>query len=336
MDIYHTLTSLYLHKLEIRFCPQGLVNTPYWVGAVWRNRFLHAAHEVITAEGDTLYDRLNTCPLVETHPYFKLLAGGFPKGFFFDCSSLPFSKGETRLEAGRLYTVTLTLIGKCARLHAYFVEALLNMCNDGLGHPVVPLSLIDITEVGGSLIFSEREGVVYPLRNPLRLDTSVEPPQGDIQLVIKLITPVSLMNPNRADSSGQGYQNKLNNFPSFYQFMRSALHRLLTLHLLYTDNDRTDTPQEMTEEIETYIQASARALLQQVELRHVSRYSTPRVGKNNVYALYGYIGFLSFSQVPACYEPLLQLCSLLGVGNDINYGLGMFRLSSRLLRSISD
>lgn len=327
MDIYQLITSLHLHRLEVRFTPQGIIEMPSWIGAVLRNRFLYAAHEVNMPEGKTLYDWINTFPYTKEHPYYKLLSGGFPKGFFFDCSTLPWHPSGFRLDPDHVYTFTLTLIGRCAEKYLYFIESLLKMCAGGMGHPMVPLTLIDITELGGTTIYNGEEQLVYPLTNPLHLDASIPPPEGKLAMALQMITPVALVNHSRKSENDQGYQGKLNNFPSFYQFIRSALHRMLTLYILYQADGWTETPQQLTDVVDQYIQPATRALLIAADIRYEKRYSTPKVGKKQVYAMAGYCGQLAFGQVPAHYFPLMQLCSLLGVGNDINYGLGIFTVT---------
>lgn len=329
MEIYQLLTTLHLHRLQIRFTPHSTIEMSSWIGAVLRNRFLYAAHEVVLPDGQTLYDWINTLPLVPTHPYYRLLSGGFPKGYFFDCTSLPCQQSGFRLEADRLYTFTLVLVGRSAASYLYFVEALLKMCAQGFGHPMVSLTLVDITESDGSLVYDGNEQQVYLLTNPLHLDETMDSPKGKLSLTLHLRTPVALVNHSRKAEGDQGYQGKLNNFPSFYQFIRSALHRMLTLFMLYEAEEWELTPQQLTEEVENYIQSSTRALLLGADIRYEKRYSTPRVGKDKVYTMAGYCGRLTFGQVPAHYLPLLQLSSLLGVGNDINYGLGMFIVENK-------
>ena len=78
-----------------------------------------------------------------------------------------------------------------------------------------------------------------------------------------------------------------------------------------------------------YIQPSIQVLLLRADLRLEKRYNTPKKGENTVYTMNGYTGRLVFGQVPAHYLPLLLLAETLGVGANINYGLGCFQIRYR-------
>ena len=179
----------------------------------------------------------------------------------------------------------------------------------GFGHPVVPLSVIDIVE--RTYTFDSGQDVGGR--------------GGVLELTFK--TPVCLMRSSREDS--QGYQNKLNYFPSFYQLMRSLSYRLLTLGILYGDCDPWTDRRQMDDWVQDYIAPSVRALLMQADLRYEKRYGTPKGGEKSVYVMGGYVGKLTFAHVPTAYIPVLDFASGLGVGGDIQYGLGRFDIRYR-------
>ena len=326
MDILQSLQNLYFYRLDIRFYPNEPIKIPYWTGAVIRNRFLYAAEKIFDNQGHSLRELLDTLPLSEAHAYYKQLAGGFPKGFLFDCSTLPFQYGKFALKKEHIYTFSLLLIGNCSDYYPLFIAALKQMFSEGLGNPMISLTLIDICERRDMLLCSGKENFLNKPSAPFKLEVSSFAFENSIKLTLHFNTPVSLTNRAQKKNQTNGYQNKLNNFPSFYQFMRSLLYRLVTLNMLYVNSENVATPTETKEDIERFISPASQALLLNANINYEKRYSTPRVGETNVYTMNGYCGTLSFDQVDSRFIPLLQFASHLGIGNDINYGLGIFNV----------
>ncbi len=324
MDILQTLDNIYFHQLDIRFYPNDVIQMPYWIGSVLRNRFLYIAEGVYNEQGTSLYTLLETLPLPITHAYYKSLVGGFPKGFLFDCSALPGASGKFRLEKEHIYTFSLIIIGRCADYYPLFIQTLQRMFSEGFGYPITPLTLVDICENGGFQLYNGNSDFLNQLSRPFKLKFPISFQENEMPITLHFKTPVNLISRVRKEKNENGYQSKLNNFPSFYQFMRSSLHRLLTLNLLYVNSDNTASPQLVSESIEEFIRPATRALLLRADIRYEKRYSTPRVNETNVYTMYGYCGTLSFDQVNSRFLPLLTFNSYLGIGNDINYGLGTF------------
>ena len=300
------LNCLNYCRLEIRFFAEREVRMAHWVGAVLRNNFLCAAENVCNGNGVSLRQLIEKLPLPENHFLYKQLAGGFPKGFLFDCSGLPYDSPGFVFEAGRVYSVVLVLVGKCTEYRELFAEAVRRMLANGFGHPVVPMTLVNMTEMGA-----------------LR-PSSVSTGDESVNVELSFLTPVCLT--HLPKEGGNGFQNKLNNFPSFYQFMRSLLYRLATLAVLYADADLFANRQQMDEWIERQTVFSMRALLLRADLRYEKRYSTPKKDCSGVYTMAGYTGRLVFGNVSAACLPVLAFASALGVGGNINYGLGSFRL----------
>lgn len=300
------LNRLNLQRIDIRFFPNNPVEMNFWIGAVLRNRFLYAADKVICKQGISLRQLIETLPLQEEHFLYKQLRGGFPKGFLFDCSRLPYNAPGFILEADRIYTFSLILIGKNIVYKTLFIEAIQLMLNEGFGHPIVPMTIVDIAE-------KDISGFHSP---------SIEQEQIKLELLFR--TPVCLLHSPKEESNG--FQNKLNNFPSFYQFMRSLAYRVITLGILYANGTEIESRKQMDEMIEQYIRPSAYALLLKADLHYEKRYSSPKKEEKKVYSMSGYTGKLVFGQVYANYFALLTFASELGVGSDINYGLGNFQV----------
>lgn len=329
MNLLGVLSGLYCHRLEIRFSPTSDVAMNCWIGAVFRNGFLKASTEICDCGNIPLFDRIENISLTEEHPYYMQLKGGFPKGFFFDCSNFEDDRKGFSLKKDRTYSVDLCLIGKYADYYKLFIEAIDMFFSEGFGKPRVPLCLIDVVEksIDGcrNLLFSDAGDVDSTLKYPIKFSQLLTLSEDDnktsvVELDFK--TPVALVSPkNRGRNSG--YQDKLNSFPSFYQFMRSALYRAYILTMLYVDNT-VGTDREQSEcTIDEYLQKASEAFLIYANIRYAKLYSTPKKGNDNIYVFGGYVGKLTFADVSDMYIPIIRMISYLGIGNDINYSLGI-------------
>lgn len=296
------------YRINVRFFVDKRVQMKFWIGAVLRNRFLYVAENVVDVNGRSLRNIVDTITLPESHFLYSQLCGGFPKGFLFDCSCLPSSGSGFTLEPNRIYSFSLILIGNHIGYKELYVDALRKTLEIGFGTPMEPMHIIDI---------SDEERVCLQ-----DLILGVE----KVSVEFQLNTPVSLT--QKVNDLGSGYKNKLNNFPSFYQLLRSAVYRLLTLTLLYTDKVDTFVSKDMLDSyVEKYLDEAVCAVLAKAAISYKKYYSTPKRGRNNLYTMRGYVGRLCFSNVPSHYFSLLWFASGVGVGNNINYGLGNFSVS---------
>lgn len=302
--IEELLGNLTYYRIEIGFLPTARVRMKYWIGAVLRNRLLHAADQVYDQQGKSLRQLIDSLPLEEEHFLYRQLQGGFPKRFLLDCSSLPYEAPGFCLKPGTPYHFSLLLIGESCSYLNLFVKAVYRMMDEGFGYPMTPMTLLSI--------------------KAQKADYTAMPDTGPDNRILKLQfkTPVCLM--HASPKGGNGFQNKLNNFPSFYQFMRSLTYRMATLSILYAGNRLWETRTQMDTWIEQYTDKSTEAVLLQANLLYEKRYSTPKKGKDDVYTMDGYTGNLTFGHVSTQYIPLLSFASGLGVGDNVNYGMGCF------------
>lgn len=297
-------------KIDVRFFADQDVRMRYWIGAVLRNRFLFAANQVFDENGVSLRRILDTISLPEEHFLYRYLRGGAPKGFLFDCSSLPGRGSGFTLEANRIYSFSLVIIGDRIKYKSLFMDALKIMIESGFGVPVVPLQLIGCSE----------ESVRMSCMQDILLEADA------VKCRLYFDTPVSLVQAT-GHERGRGFQNKLNNFPSFYQFMRSLVYRLLTLNILYSDKGLFNSKDEMDSFVNIFIAQSTDAALLSADIRQETCYSSPKAGKDSVYTMKGFIGTLCYEEVPSVYIPLILFGSDLGVGSNVNYGLGNYRVT---------
>lgn len=332
MAVMHRQINLYYHTLKIRFTASANITMNCWFGAMLRNRFLKAADNILDNDGTSLRLLLNRLPLPENHFLYNRLSGGFPKSFLFRFDDINPDIDGFILEANRIYYINLIIIGDFCRYVDLFSQAIDLMFSQGFGHPITPLSLIDICEEGSdNYIYSHRK-VIGQLSNPTRFEgfNDIFENQFDnerIQLQIDLLTPTSLISkPGKIETSG--YQGRLNNFPSLYQIMRSACFRMATLTMLYCDSNIYNSESEMDEAIESYLSAITQAILINASISWQRCLSTPR--KNGAtYQLWGYTGQLLFGNLPYYYIPILHFMQSLAIGNDINYGLGTYSIRYR-------
>ncbi len=322
-------THIYYHNLTIRFYPEKDIRENAWIGSVFRNGFLYAAKEVENLQGLSLYDILSQFPLPETHPYYKQLCGGFPKGFVWDLSEIPHSYKDFTLERGRIYTATLRLIGHLSKYTMPCCMAIERFCKRGFGHPFVPLHLMDIHEtndVKNLLLYNDSLGYLTDMPElPCHMETLAN---KNTLTTVKLhtLSPVCLIK-FRNTETDNGYQEKLNGFPSLYQWIRTSAYRLYYLNMLYVKDFPPIELSILNASIEKYLHMTYNANLLRADLCYCKLYSTPKKEKKGqVYSMDGYEGSMIFNNVSTDYLPLLRFMSRLGVGNDINYGLGFYKV----------
>lgn len=319
------------HRLQVRFFAQADVSLDAWVGAVLRNNFLAQATEVTDSRGVSLLQHLNTLPISQSHPNWPSLQGGFPKAMWFDCRDIPVANRSRYLFANQIYTFTIVLASSFVSFFPQIMEALDRTFQKGFGHPVVPLSLVDVTESDEEnqtrLCYQPKVGIVCWPVAPVRLSNfclaSNAPADATIQL--DLLTPVNLFRQRAKKVTELSYQDKLNGFPSFYQFMRSLVYRVNTLDLLYGEQPGEGVWSEV--EIDQFLQATSLAQLEQANVKSKKVRGTPKEGKNHLYVMEGYQGQLVWRQVSSLYLPLLAFGTGLLVGNQVQYGLGAYTVT---------
>lgn len=332
MDLTFVPAHIYYHNLTVRFYPQKDIRMNTWIGAVFRNDFLHAARAVKNPQGQTLYDLLSQLPLPDSHPYYKQLCGGFPKGFVWDISGIPHTHKDFTLERGHIYTATFRLIGRMTEYTVPCCMAIERFCERGFGHPFVPLHLMDICETGeqkDSLLYNDATGFLSTMPDSPCLMKALPNDTEPATIELRTLTPVCLMK-LRNSGTDSGYQEKLNGFPSLYQWIRTSAYRLYYLSMLYGKDFTPIDHTELDAGIENYLLKTREAFLIHAGLHYRKLHSTPKKELNGqVYGMDGYEGTLTFKNVHAAYLPLLRFMSHLGVGNDINYGLGLYDIINR-------
>lgn len=312
MILPSVLDCLKAKRVTIRFALEEKSHLSATFGAYLRNGFMYFAHQIEVGGGEVLSDVLEKLPIGEGHTLYGQFKGGFPKGFFFDISSGgTFSrKRDNYLYPGQEYSFDLVLIGRMMSYEQHFLKALEMLMERGVGSPMSKLVLQgvqskEISFNGFGEFASERK----------------------LGMRIELETPLCLVK-NLGARSRNSFQDKMNGFPSFYQFVRSVVFRLYTLNILYgADGSAEEISGNIDQELEEYLVPACEAVLSGVSMQQVTLFNTPKKGSIKIVEFTGYMGKMDFRDVYSLYYPLLKYAENFNVGNDIVYGLGAFKVS---------
>lgn len=327
--------GLFYHQLEIRFSPTCNIDLEHWIGSVIRNNLLYSTSLVEVGNGKTLYDIINEFPLPETHSLYRELSGGFPKGYALTHVLMDgFSKPPLVLSKDRVGCFSISLIGGMARYHLHFIEAIKKMCSRGIGNPRVPLTLIDISEVhpfrSPNLLYTHGTNASPLLKMPVYLVDFLQKTVHDkSEVLISFTTPVNLVQNRKKKNRQLSFQDKQNGFPSFYQFTRSVVFRMIKYAVLYGDVAHERWNEDSSLAIENWILQAAEPFLVSVGLERVSVRSTPKKEKASTILFRGYTGSMKYYGSFGSYLPVLFFAQSVGAGNDVTYGMGEYTIKIR-------
>jgi len=325
-------SHLAIHRLDIRI--RATVDTYFnaWIGAVIRNNLLYAAAEIQLPEHDiSLYQYCTQFPLSANHPLYKELKDGFPAPYYLFVLAEQHPAELKCLHANEEFTFSLILTGKIARYFTCFIQAVRLMCQKGFGVDSKPFILIDIREISAlnenRLLAFKTEDLSDKLTYPVQIGDFRDSPFALKDCIqIQFESPVCLIKPKRKIEPA-GFQEKSNAFPSFYQLARTAAYRLEKLHALYAMPDDPDNYIASHECIETYLEQAARMQLEKAAIQKTYLLSSQRTNRNeNRIPLSGYMGEMIYRGDYRPYLPLLKYMELLGVGHELSYGFGKFRV----------
>lgn len=300
--------------ITVTFKVMEKIHMNHWIGAVFRNRFLYCADNIYDDYGIPLRKLLDECPLDDQHFLYSQVAGGFPKGYLFKYPDILCQSNDFELIPDKEYSFTIVLVGKLMAYCHLFIETAATLCKKGIGYPMTELHIIDIN-VDNPISYADRQN--FCRSDNVNRETTVK---------IRFNTPVNLYSASSTISNG--YQNKLNNMPTFYQFIRSVAYRLTTLNILYCNEDCFHDKDEMDIYIDEFTNCASQAKLLEAQLKFVTRLSTPKKGKSSLYRFSGYTGHFTFDNVDDKLYRLLLFAEKLGVGANINYGLGCYTVYS--------
>ena len=323
--------SLFYHRYTIRIVSKEKTVFDAWPGVVIRNNLLYAADKIMIPDThNSLRQFIDQLPLSESHPFFKKLQDGFSRGYKINIPDIPINNQDILMKKGSVFSFSLILIGSMNRYCSYFFDAIRKMCENGLGHPKVPFSLIEIEEkspknesrIMATGTMNLTDTPLYPVRFADFLSIQAQSKERKIQIVYE--TPMNLIKPKRKKDYQLSYQDKCNLFPGFYQLVRSAAYRLEKLCSLYVFPEEGEKAVKLRETVETYLENAGLPTLYSADIQHIQLKNTLKKEQINNKPLTGYIGKLVFEGYFNKYLPLLKFMEELGVGNDLVYGLGKY------------
>ncbi|GHT12903.1 hypothetical protein FACS189426_17000 [Bacteroidia bacterium] len=327
--------QIYYHRMEIRMIAAADVVFDAWPGSVVRNNLLYAADKIFVEERNMpLRELIDTFPLNVEHPLYKELREGFPKGYVLTDFSHSDLSSSVTIKKNEIFSFSLLLIGRFNDYKSYFFQAIREMCSRGIGKPLTPFLLLDISEKSLSgesqIVAVAQTNLTEELRYPIRLADFIQEEESDefSEITLRYKTPVILFRLKNKKNTQLSYQDKSNRFPGFYQLVRSAFFRLQKLYAVYVE-PTTYTPALFEETVtETYLEKAGYPLLQSANIRYVSLQNTQKKEKVNEMPLSGYVGEQVYSGYFQKYLPLLKFMEGLGVGNETVYGMGRYEVEN--------
>lgn len=330
--------ALYYHQFSIRITPTENVKITGWLGAVIRNNFLFAAEQVMISERqETLREFINTIPLPQSHPLYGELRNGFPAPYVISLDSHAQCIHPAKfIRKGEVVSFSLFIIGNASLQYLYFLQAIQSMCSRGFGNQMTPFLLMDVFEISDQqdshLVMVGENILSTVLKYPITIKEcdDCNGLQGETLLRLDLTTPLKLYRPAPKTESQFSYQDKMNGFPSFYQFIRSVAYRFFHLTELYTSPDDKESMETKRNELETFIQKATSAILHSADIQHVTLPNTLKKESINRANLSGYVGALHFKGSLSAFMPLLLFMRDLGVGHEVVFGLGRYEVKLKI------
>jgi hypothetical protein len=336
-ELLKKYSSVYYHHFRVRMIASDDVVFDAWTGAIIRNNLLYAANNVRIEETDrTLREQIGAFPLNETHPLYKELKDGFPKGYVLtNFSHSDMQSSTVSIGKNEIFSFSLILIGNLSEYKSYFFQAIRQMCERGIGKPPTPFLLLDISEQslsgGESQIMAVAQtDLSEQLRYPVRLTDFISDNEPDefSEITVRYITPVIFFRLKNKKNTQLSYQDKCNRFPSFYQLARSTFFRLQKLCAVYVPDEEYDPALFDSELSVAYFEKAGHIRLQSANIRYVMLKNTQKKEKPNEMPLAGYTGEQVYSGYIRGYITLLRFMEELGVGNETVYGMGKYEVEN--------
>ena len=313
MDFLRLYNQFHYYRFDIRMVAIKDVILDAWIGAIIRNNLLYAAEQIrIQKTNRSLREQIDIFPLNDDHPLYKELKEGFPKGYVLTNFSHANKVDATlTLHENEIFCFSLLLIGKYNDYRFYFFEAIREMCERGIGKPLTPFRLFDIT--------------AYSI-SPISLSDFLQQENRVSEITVRFQTPMNLYRLKEKKNKQISYQDKCNRFPSLYQLIRSAFYRLQKLHALYVEPAVYSLLLFEETLLETYLEKAGQPLLQSANIQFISQPNTQKKEMKNEIPLAGYVGEQKYTGHFHQYLPLLKFMAELGIGNETVYGLGRYEI----------
>ncbi|RMG70926.1 MAG: CRISPR system precrRNA processing endoribonuclease RAMP protein Cas6 [Nitrospirae bacterium] len=317
-----------LFKLNIR--PIDVLNLPTYKGSTLRGAFGVAFKRVACAlrrqscDDCLLSTRCVYSFVFETKPerevsYFGKIRS-IPRPYLIE----PPLDSKTQYTPDETLSFNLLLIGKATEYLPYFIYAFQELGNSGIGRGRGKFRLenvVDIASEEHQVIFDCSSGVLKP---SVTLDINLQRPIAEViehRAFEKTIPEVEFqfLTPTRIK-----YQRHLVSVPEFHVLIRQTLRRLFLLWYFHCSSGTDDV-----DKLKNYHRELINRALTVKTKGHSlfwndwERYSHRQRTKMS---LGGFLGEITFLDVPEIFIPFLRAGELLHIGKGTTFGLGKFVL----------
>jgi len=335
-SIQESHINFYIHCLEIRIVLLEDSQIFGWLGATIRNNFLYAMEGIRIDELNlSLREFIGSITITESHSLYPELKNGFPAPYVLSMNSHNRTdQRRNKLNKGEIISFSLTLTANISKYTVYFLEAIKKMCKRGIGNPIHPVLLLDIFEKSRTdetnLLLAGDNFMATELIYPVYFENFLQKKSRTEDKLVKIIfeTPVNLFKPAKKGAGVLSYQNKLNGFPSFYQFIRSLSNRLIKLVTLYCIPDDAETAGNVFNELDNFTEEALFFILRSADIRFIKIEGAIQKEKEGIMTFSGYTGELIFEGNINKYLPILLFMQYLGVGDNTVYGMGQYRIKN--------
>lgn len=313
--------ALYRFKLQA----QSHIRLPAYAGSTLRGAFSNV-FKTITCERKT--GLCKNCDLIDSCPYIQIYenSGEFctfkldrfktpPKPFVIEP---PVNNSTQIYEKGQEFELRLLLIGKILRHFPYFILALKEMGQNGIGKTRGNFKLMKIEGLNplnqtSGLIYDADAGTILNKEISFNLIDFIREKSKSANEINKI--DVEFVTPTRIKSSGS-YDNSL----SFKVLIQTLLTRITNLAYHYCDQKQTLNFRNLVN------QAKRIEIVHETkEWQDIKRFQS----KNNIEMfLGGYIGKIAYMGDIAPFWPWLKFGEILHIGKNCSFGLGKYQASN--------
>lgn len=324
--------SFYLHKFVFRITPAAATGMPGWVGAVLRNNFMYAAENIAAGNNISLRNVIDSVDVPTDHPLFRELNGTPPKCIYI----APVAGTVTLLErqngvlhADQWLEFSVTIFGRFEVYASAVLDAVDYMCKRGFGYPMVSFTITDV-------LSCHSDGALVPYSGQNHKAVRMTDFQGmglsehRRHLVLSLDSPTDVINVNNPlGDGGLSYRDITSGFPSFYLIAKTSLNRIEKLNTIYCDPDSLSHFAQEHEMMLDFLRSGCdNIILTSADIFRMQTKSTPKKGRSDVIPLGGYVGRLAFMGGYVPFLPYLTMAQHIGIGRNVAYGSGSFRIVS--------
>lgn len=299
MDIYKLTENISCTIIKVRFTSYSDIKFDGWIGAHIRNRLLYFMESVPYEYGLSTRQFLTDNPLEDSHPLYKELSGGAPKGYSLKIESPIIYDQNYEIKTNRSIIFSISLVGVLSKATNNTIEAIRLLAKQGLNKISFKCDILNV-----ETIFLSNLSAMFMSNKVIGLS---------------FLTPTQLYKTKNRDSRNS-FQIKLNGLPSLCQIVQSSANRVAKLAAFYSGAEWND---ELIKSVEDIVDNSVGLEIKSCNIDNMSLVTAPRVSDKRRMHFRGIVGKMSWQGEDAnVLLPLLKFSSLLNIGNDTVYGMG--------------